>query len=248
MNRQLTRALASLLHTLATVRCNSSSISEMDRWADFGHAQGQLRALQDLGVITFSQFNQLTDVLMNAALHSGKPFPSARNAGPAMPSWIAFQRREQAQVAAPAYGECDCTDGCDACDEGFFADRVGKPSAQVPANEPESVSAPAPCTGLRLLCLLVKARNGQARALPVHTLRPMPPRVGPAGRWSLASDPSFVLRETHAVRPPREVLERCARHRQTNAVRAASRTVRTGCGFRGHPATHSMNIRPPIPR
>jgi len=200
MNSQLNRALSSLLHTLTSVRCTGLDSRGSHFWAGFGKAQGQLRALEDLGLITSAQFYRLTDLLMNGAEHAGKPFPSVRNVGPAMPAWIAYERRQP----------------------------TVKPLAQVPANEPESVSAPAPCTGLRLLCLLVKARNGQARALPVHTLRPMPPRVGPVGRWSLASDPAFVLREAHAFRPTAEVLERCARHRKANAFRAAPRTVRTG--------------------
>lgn len=200
MNSQLNRALSSLLHTLTTVRCSKLDNRDIHYWANYGKAQGQLRALEDLGLITSAQFYQLTDLLMNAAKHCGKPFPSARNIGPVMPAHVTWDRRQPAV----------------------------KPLAQVPANEPESVSAPAPCTGLRLLCLLVKARNGQARALPVHTLRPMPPRVGPVGRWSLASDPAFVLREAHAFRPTAEVLERCARHRKANAFRAAPRTVRTG--------------------
>ena len=43
--------------------------------------------------------------------------------------------------------------------------------------EPVQLSAPAAPRGLRLLCLLVRSRSGETRSLPVHTLRPMPPRV-----------------------------------------------------------------------
>lgn len=96
---------------------------------------------------------------------------------------------------------------------------------------------------LRLLCLLVKGRDGQARSLPVHTLRPMPPRVCPTRshtenalrRWCLdalavpvGNHPCLYLRETHAKRPPAQVLQRCAKHRQTSAFRAAARTLRIG--------------------
>jgi hypothetical protein len=96
---------------------------------------------------------------------------------------------------------------------------------------------------LRLLCLLVKNRDGQARSLPVHTLRPMPPRVCPtrahakngARRWCLdalafpvANHTGLYLRETHAKRPTAQVLERCGKHRQARAFRAAARTVSTG--------------------
>jgi hypothetical protein len=103
-------------------------------------------------------------------------------------------------------------------------------------------------TGLRLLCLLVRSRSGETRSLPVHTLRPMPPRICAADshnkdgqdRWCLDSprlgmggDTGLYLRETHATRPSAEVLERCARHGQTHALRADSRTVRTGGLSRG---------------
>lgn len=95
--------------------------------------------------------------------------------------------------------------------------------------------------GLRLLCLLVKGRNGQARSLPVHTLRPMPPRVCPTWphpkrgprRWCLDAFEvaaghyaGLSLRETHAKRPPAQVLERCSKHRQAGALRATARTFR----------------------
>lgn len=91
-------------------------------------------------------------------------------------------------------------------------------SVEAVPHVPAKVPAPAPHTGLRLLCLLVTSRTGETCALPVHTMRPMPPAVLRPGRWSLARDPAFVLRETHAVRPPAEVLARYSRQRQTNAV------------------------------
>lgn len=91
-------------------------------------------------------------------------------------------------------------------------------SVEAVPHVPAKVPAPAPYTGLRLLCLLVTSRTGETCALPVHTMRPMPPAVLRPGRWSLARDPAFVLRETHAGRPPAEVLARYSRQRQTNAV------------------------------
>jgi len=102
---------------------------------------------------------------------------------------------------------------------------------------------------LRLLCLLVKGRDGQARSLPVHTLRPMSPRICPTRphpkhgprRWCLdafevgtANNPGLVLRETQAKRPTAEVLERCGKHRQAGALRAAART------FRADGVSHAM--------
>jgi hypothetical protein len=119
---------------------------------------------------------------------------------------------------------------------------IQKP-AQGMTYEPVDLSAPAAPPELRLLCLLVPTRNGETRSLPVHTLRPMPPRVCAADsnnthgqdRWCLDSprlgmggDTGLYLRETHATRPTAEVLERCARHGQTNALRADSRAVRVG--------------------
>jgi hypothetical protein len=103
------------------------------------------------------------------------------------------------------------------------------------------VPPPTPPTGLRLLCLLVTSRDGQARSLPVHTLRPMPPRACPTRahsqdaprRWCLdalavpvGNHPGLYLRETHAKRPPAQVLERCGQYRQARAFRAAARTFR----------------------
>lgn len=107
----------------------------------------------------------------------------------------------------------------------------------------ERLQPASPRIGLRLLCLLVPTRNGETRSLPVHTLRPMPPRLcaadshatdGPR-RWNLEasglgleSGTGLYLRETHATRPAPEVLERCARHWPAHALRPDSRTVRVG--------------------
>lgn len=107
----------------------------------------------------------------------------------------------------------------------------------------ERLQPASPRIGLRLLCLLVPSRNGETRSLPVHTLRPMPPRVcaadshaanGPR-RWDLEasafgmeSGTGLYLREAHATRPAPEVLERYLRLGQANALRPDSRTVRAG--------------------
>ena len=123
----------------------------------------------------------------------------------------------------------------------------GKP-AEGMTYELVDLYAPAAPRGLRLLCLLVRSRSGETRSLPVHTLRPMPPRVCAADshnkdgqdRWCLDSprlgmggDTGLYLRETHATRPTAEVLERCVRYRQTHALRADPRTVRAGGLSRG---------------
>jgi len=95
--------------------------------------------------------------------------------------------------------------------------------AEVVSNESEQVSAPAPRRELRLLCLLRPATGSYQ---PAATLRPMPPRVGPVGRWQVADDPALVLRETQARVPSAEVLARCERHRQSHAFRADPRAFR----------------------
>lgn len=102
---------------------------------------------------------------------------------------------------------------------------------EVSANEEsQPVPTPAAPRQLRLLCLLAQPKLGatQARRLPVHTLHRVPPRTVARGRWADLCDSCLVLREAHAVEPTAEVLARCERHRQTHALRAAARTVRTG--------------------
>lgn len=113
---------------------------------------------------------------------------------------------------------------------------------EVTANAPEQVYEPSTPRGLRLLCLLVPSRTGEARSLPIHTLHRVPPYAGlrgryhdGAGRWSVALDPldlpggtGFYLRETHARAPSAEVLARYLRQRQPHAVCADPSAVRVG--------------------
>lgn len=83
-----------------------------------------------------------------------------------------------------------------------------------------------PSAGLRLLCLLDTSRTGEAPIYrPVRALRPMPPRVGPQGQWSLAGNARIRLRETHARPATAAVLARCLGHRQADALSAHSRAV-----------------------
>lgn len=189
---QLQNFLFTLLHALVQVRIQTRSIGSHVVWAQYGVVQGRLALARDLGLITLDQFFALGELLSNAYEHSGKDFPGMPLRGPVMPIWIARERAEQAAV---------------------------KPRAQVPAHA-EQVSAPAASRELRLLCLLVPSRTGQPRALPVHTLRAMPPRVCVSGRWNLASEAGFSLRETQARAPSPEVLARCVRQRPGYAIRA----------------------------
>lgn len=119
----------------------------------------------------------------------------------------------------------------------------GKPGEGMTYAEASQLSTPSTRPGLRLLCLLVQTRNGETRSLPVHTMRPMPPRVCAADshtadglrRWNLEASAfgmeggtGLYLREAHATRPTAEVLERYLRLGQANALRPDSRTVRAG--------------------
>jgi hypothetical protein len=77
--------------------------------------------------------------------------------------------------------------------------------------EPLPLSAPTARRQLRLLCVLVPTRDGSTRALPVHTMQPLPPRARLQGLIdrTLASEAGFHLRETQATAPTASVLERC---------------------------------------
>lgn len=89
------RAFRSLQRALVEVRLSGpESTHEFLRNAKFGSVQGQLRALYDLGVITWDQYCLLTDLLLNASENAGKPFPDERNVGPVMPSYVAYMRRQ----------------------------------------------------------------------------------------------------------------------------------------------------------
>ena len=90
------------------------------------------------------------------------------------------------------------------------------------------LSTPTAPRELRLLCLLVPSFTGVARSLPVHTLRPMPPRVSGQGKWCLEGEPCLSLRETHATAPAPEVLARYLRLGQPGAFRADPRAIRIG--------------------
>ncbi|ATH82098.1 hypothetical protein CO724_13400 [Ectopseudomonas mendocina] len=106
---------------------------------------------------------------------------------------------------------------------------------EVSANEEsQPVPTPAAPRELRLLCLLRQSKLGDAPNivsigyLPIHTMHRVPPRAMVRGKWSDPRYAGLYLRETQAVEPTAEVLERCARHRQTHALRAPARTVRAG--------------------
>jgi len=170
-----------------------------------GRCWGFNSALCCAGLISLDEQFRLDALAQSAFDYSGQVFPGGI-VGPVMPTrvWLERNRVSNAEIN----------------------DAAVKLLARVPADErPCEVPAPASRPGLRLLCLLVKDRDGKARSVPVHTMRPMPPRVLRPGRWSLTSDAGFALRETHAVRPSPEVLARYSRQRQANALRANTRAL-----------------------
>ncbi|VEE16348.1 Uncharacterised protein [Ectopseudomonas mendocina] len=182
------------------------------------------------GYISAPEFLRLNRLLRSAALYSANlNFPDARNAGPYMPTSVWF-KRHKAELAAESMTGVIHMPGY------YVVDPVhGKSQTLEAINEkPEPVPAPAAPRELRLLCVLRQSKLVDAPSivsigyLPIHTMHRVPPRAMVQGKWSDPRYAGLYLRETHATEPTAEVLERCARHRQTNALRAATRTVRTG--------------------
>lgn len=131
---------------------------------------------------------------------------------------------------------CDCGGdfcGCNSCNDfahGQGADFEKRQALEAANEKPEPVPAPTPRRQLRLLCLLAKPQLDPAQGayLPIHTMHRLPPRAMVRGQWSEPRYAGLHLRETQARQPSAAVLARCERHRQTHALRAPARTVRTG--------------------
>jgi hypothetical protein len=62
---------------------------------------------------------------------------------------------------------------------------------------------------LRLLCLLVPSRTGEAHSVPVLVLRAQAPRMDIQGHWAARLPVGLMLREVQAWAPRAEVLARC---------------------------------------
>lgn len=213
------RTLSDFLRMLVDVRTSDVLLSPAAKEAyywDGGRVIGFLSALRASGLINFHEESRMYGLFCNAAEHSRKPFPGALNAGPCIRLWDLRKRNEQAREV----GHVD--------------------PVEVP------VSA-APC-GLRLLCLLLPARDGYPRSLPVHTMHRMPPYARISGRYydgagvgkvaldslNVPGGTGFYLRETHARPASAEVLARCVRQRQTDALRPRARAIRVGELSHGH--------------
>lgn len=173
------------------------------------------------GYISPSEKVRLTFLAMNAGLNSGFfHLPDPRNAGPYMPDSVWYER----------------------------AKAEGKLQA-VPVNEPVQLQPVAAPRKLFLLCLLGKSPASKiirTFAQPVGVSRLPAPWIAPSARWCvrlsrrsakrsavsgiwpIQNSPGLVLREAHAVAPSAEVLARLQRHRQTNAIRTAARTIQFG--------------------
>ena len=188
--------------------------------ARYMSVDGFIQGLYWADVITNDQYQSLTRLASECFCNAGRPFPSPVNLGPVMPALLAYERSRQ--PVAP----------------------VGKPQAPVVANERDKqVSEVGAPRQLRLLCLLVNSSNAPARYLPVHTMRPMPPRVCAAdsrrqdgqGQWrvgrpalELVHNTGLHLREARATAPTPEVLARCVGHRQANSVYPNKRSFSFG--------------------
>lgn len=104
-----------------------------------------------------------------------------------------------------------------------------KPGRGMTYGHPRQLPADLPRAGLLLLCVLVKSRFSAPRRLPVHTLsRLHAPWRAVSGRWPVVLPDGLVLRQTHAVQAAPEVLARCLRQRQADALCPVARTVRAG--------------------
>jgi len=82
-------------------------------------------------------------------------------------------------------------------------------------------------TGLRLLCVLCH-KAGARIAQPVCVRRLPSPWAPLSARWPLALPSPFLLREARPKPPAAEVLARCVRQWQADAVCSSPRTLRAG--------------------
>lgn len=198
--------LSQFLSMLVDVRTCSVLLSPAARdtyYLDAGGVLGFLSALRVARIINHDEETRMYWLFVNACEHSVKPFPSRLNAGPCIWPWDLRQRREQAREET--------------------------------ADAPIEVPAPAAPRVVYLLCMRgPRLAGGTSRRLqPVHTLHRMPPYASVHGRWDHASGirclegglqylscgAGVYLREAPARTPTAEVLARCVRQRQTDAVR-----------------------------
>lgn len=92
--------------------------------------------------------------------------------------------------------------------------------AELTENELIPLQSATTPTNVRLLCLLVRSRNGKARALPVHVVQRLPaPWSALSQQWPLLLPTGFHLRSSHPINPSAEVLVHSAGRRQANALR-----------------------------
>ncbi|CAE6888828.1 conserved protein of unknown function [Pseudomonas marincola] len=91
--------------------------------------------------------------------------------------------------------------------------------AEVTENELIPLQPATTPTNVRLLCLLVRSRNGKPRALPVHVVQRLPaPWSTLSQQWPLVLPTGFHLRSSHPINPSAEVLVHSAGRRKANAI------------------------------
>lgn len=76
----------------ADLVCLRITKESLPRMASYGRCSGALYALRQADVISFEVYARLDDLIHSAMIYSGHPFVDARNAGPVIPRYIAFQR------------------------------------------------------------------------------------------------------------------------------------------------------------
>lgn len=223
-----------LLRALSDLRLSNDPHGfRTDCWGEYLYLVN--RGLRE-GYVSAVEFIRLHRLARNAALYSADlRFPDARNAGPYMPTSVWF-KRHNAEIGSTVVklGARESTNdrSCAASPAPAASQGLRLPGLLCTQSTGQDVRlSPAPaCRQLRLLCVLAEPQLGAStpRYLPVHTMHRVPPRAMVKGKWSQPRYAGLYLRETHAAVPTGEVLERCERHRQTHALRAAARTVRTG--------------------
>lgn len=75
--------------------CRLNAVRDLpfgEKSMSFTFAMGFLEGLLSSRVIDYEQYKLLDSLLFSSATHDA-PQPSALNAGPVMPSWVAYERR-----------------------------------------------------------------------------------------------------------------------------------------------------------
>ncbi|MDT4817766.1 hypothetical protein FQZ97_508500 [compost metagenome] len=205
MNAKVLWDFFCLLVQLRTALAEVSDCSKISFHLLYGRAWGFVDALRAVGAVSHDEAARMHSLVWSAFRCSGKPFPDACNAGPVMPSWIAFDRLQQArEVTADAPIEVPAPTAPRVL---YLLCMRSQPLADCP-------TIPGPLQ-------------------PVHTLHRVPPYASVSGSWGdaprrrhmetgfqyLSCGTGFYLRKAPARAPSPEVLARCVRQWQADAFR-----------------------------